>query len=124
MSQSLDSDPRLQGYAIKGYGPWITSGNRFAVTTIQSLAPTVPSYSLILYQYLLVYPRTDITGYYILFQHQYFLQNCTGYLTIVIPTSSTDEHKRTQQYNQRNRTNMGPNTRQEAILDIERVSEV
>ncbi len=25
-----------------------------------------------------------------------------------------------EQYNQQNRTNMGPNTRQEAILDIER----
>ena len=59
LSQSLDSDPRLQGYAIKGYGPRLTSGNRFAVNTIQSLAPTVPSYRLF-YRYLFSYPRTDI----------------------------------------------------------------
>jgi hypothetical protein len=45
MKKAIGTTPsgasRLQGYAIKGYGPRITAGNRFAVITIQSLASTV-----------------------------------------------------------------------------------
>ena len=63
-------------------------------------------------------------------QHQHFCRTPPDRIRIPPPSLPTATHYKmcsqkqfldnTDQYNQRNRTNMGPNTRKEAILDIER----
>ncbi len=63
-------------------------------------------------------------------QHQHFCRTPPDRIRIPPPSLPTATHYKmcsqkqflynTDQYNQRNWTNMGPNTRQEAILDIER----
>lgn len=78
---------RLQGYAIKGYGPRLTSGNRFAVITIQYPGSYCTLVQLSLIPVLIAYSRTDITGL-LLFDTGTFLQNCTLHL------SSSTRHTR------------------------------